>query len=140
MFLQLAASVVHSNNICSTVFGCAQVGSEGTLEDAEGVYASVLGPDTSQCEPVSMARFMALHSLWLRQATVQTLEGVQLSESTTLRRAVRSSVPASQHVCSALTHYCTGNRVLREGHVWKLDGCWMDATPSPCMTLHRALK
>ena len=111
--------------------GCTQVGSEGTLEDAEGVYVSVLGPDMPQCEPVSMARFTALRSLWLRQATVKTLQGVQLSESTTLRRDDRSSVPASQHVCSALAHDSTGDRVLCEGHVWP--GCRAAArTLSPC--------
>ena len=80
------------------MFCVAQVGSEGTLEDAEGVYVSTLGPDMPQCELISMARFTALRSLWLRQATVMTLQGVQLSESTALRRAARLPVPASQPV------------------------------------------
>ncbi len=67
-----------------------QTASEGTLEDAEGVYTSTFAADDPLPHPVSMARFTALRSLWLRQAAITPLQSVQLGMSTSLRRAVWS--------------------------------------------------
>ncbi len=53
-----------------------QVASETTLEEAEGVYVTKTGHRRRLQKPVSMARFVTLRSLWLRQANDYTLERV----------------------------------------------------------------
>ncbi len=50
-----------------------QTASEHTLESAEGVYVTQKEPWKILVEPGSMARFVALRSLWLRQVNLFTL-------------------------------------------------------------------
>ncbi len=96
----------------SALFKPLQSASVSTLEDAEGVYVSMLGPDDPLTAPVSMARFSALRSLWLRQATMTTLRGVQLSRSTTLRHAAPDFLPSNErtnpHPTVAQLHHAAG--------------------------------
>ena len=53
-----------------------QVASETTLEEADGVYVTKTGPRKPLKQSVSMARFVTLRSLWLRQCNSYTLDRV----------------------------------------------------------------
>ncbi len=61
-----------------------QTASEGTLEEAEGVYVSSDGPE-EMMRPASLERFTALRSLWLRQVNIETLDSGRLCMPPSLR-------------------------------------------------------
>jgi len=71
-----------------------QTASEGTLEEAEGVYLSTQGPSEPPTAECSMARFTMLRRLWLRQFSCNMFEGVELDLPPSLR-------------CSAAPHSLT---------------------------------
>ena len=114
-----------------------QTASEGTLEEAEGVYVSMMSPDDPLTAPVSMARFTALRRLWLRQATATTLRGVQLSKSTGLRYVGPHASPSCKralhpslalHSCTALRQFGLFLASVRVTCQWIPPQCWLGST------------